>query len=237
LVNLGGSLGREQATGRGTAIVTREACKAFKIDLKKATVAVQGFGNVGSWTVRFLAEMGAKIVAVSDVHGGIFKPEGLDVEALYTHFKSTDSVVGFEGTRPIDNAELLTLDVDILVPAALGGAIGSENAEAVQAKLVIEAANSPVTPAGDEILHRRGVHVVPDILVNAGGVTVSYFEWVQNLQQLHWELSHVNEELEKRMVAAWQNVHEKSTDSGVPMRMAAYMVALDKVAEATRMRV
>jgi len=235
-LSLGGSQGRDQATGRGTMIITREACKAFGINLKKASVAIQGFGNVGSWAARLLAEQGAKIVAVSDVKGGIFKESGLDVESVLEHVKKTGSVVDMPEARSVDNAELLTLDVDVLIPAALGGAITKENVEQVKARLIIEAANSPVTPEADEALQSRGVIVVPDILVNAGGVTVSYFEWVQNLQQFHWDLDHVNRELEKHMMAAWRQVHAGHCESKLPLRIAAYCVALDKLAETTRQR-
>ncbi|QDV90343.1 Glutamate dehydrogenase [Phycisphaerae bacterium RAS2] len=235
-VNLGGSLGREEATGRGTMIITREVCKSMKRDIRKSTFAIQGFGNVGSWAARLLAEQGAKIVAVSDVKGGIFKESGLDIPAVVEHFKQTGSVVGFKGAKDITNDELLVLDVDILVPAALGGSIDHHNAEAVQAEIIIEAANSPVTPRADEILERRGVTVVPDILTNAGGVTVSYFEWVQNLQQVQWDLEHVNSQLEKKMVAAWNAVGGVHRDQKIPLRMAAYVVALQRVAEATRQR-
>ncbi|MBK8270483.1 MAG: glutamate dehydrogenase [Planctomycetes bacterium] len=235
-VSLGGSLGREQATGRGTMIITREACRALKMSLKGASVAIQGFGNVGSWTARLVGEQGAKIVAVSDVHGGIHCPAGIDVTALFAHVKEEKTVLGFPGSVSITNEELLCLNVDILIPAALGGAITRENADHIQAKLVIEAANSPVTPRADEMLRQRGITVIPDILVNAGGVTVSYFEWVQNLQQFRWDEARVNDELEKRMVAAWQLVHTVATGQKLPYRIAAYCVALEKVAEATRQR-
>lgn len=235
-VNLGGSLGRDQATGRGTMIITREACKSLGIDLKKAKVAIQGFGNVGSWTAILLAELGAKIVAVSDVQGGIFKEDGLDIPSTLDHLKETGSVVGMPGARDLQPGELLTLDVDILIPAALGGVITRNNADQVQAKLIVEAANSPVTPRADEMLRSRGVTVAPDILVNAGGVTVSYFEWVQNLQQVRWELDHVNNELEKYMMKAWHQVHAVHADQKVPLRIAAYVVALERLAEATRQR-
>jgi len=235
-VNLGGSLGRDQATGRGTMIITREACRTAGIDLAKAKVAIQGFGNVGSWAARLIAEQGARIVAVSDVHGGIFNPRGLDLVRLMEHVQATGSVRDFDGASDISNAELLNLDVDILIPAALGAAITRNNADMVQAKMVIEAANSPVTPRADEILRRRGIEVVPDILVNAGGVTVSYFEWVQNLQQVRWDLEHVNAELEKRMVHAWQAVNQARNARNIPMRIAAYTVALGSVAEAVRQR-
>lgn len=235
-VSLGGSLGREQATGRGTTIVTREACKALKIDLKRATVAIQGFGNVGSWTAKLMAEQGAKIVAVSDVFGGIRNEAGLDILALFEHVKNTKSVQGFRGSQAITNEELLCQNVDILIPAALGGAVNRENADQIRAKVVIEAANSPVTTRADEMLRARGIAVIPDILVNAGGVTVSYFEWVQNLQQFRWDLDRVNDELEKRMIAAWTQVHRVATEQRLSYRIAAYCVALEKVAEAARQR-
>ena len=235
-INLGGSLGREEATGRGVMIITREACVANGIDLRGATIAIQGFGNVGSWSARLLAEQGAKVVAVSDVHGAIFDEDGLDMGELLAYCSDKQSVLGFRGARGIENAELLTLDVDVLIPAAMGGAITRDNAEAVQAKLIVEAANSPVTPRAEEILRRRGITVIPDILANAGGVTVSYFEWVQNLQQFHWKHTKVNNELERKMMMAWRAVHERCKQSKTPLRIAAYMEALGKVALATRQR-
>ena len=235
-ISLGGSLGREEATGRGTMVIVREACNAFGIDLRHARIAIQGFGNVGSWAFRLLQQLGARIVAVSDVHGGIFDDKGLEIEQVAEHVRATGSVAGMSGHKSIDNDELLSLDVEVLIPAAMGGAITRDNAEAVQARMVIEAANAPVTPRAEEILRRRGVVVVPDILVNGGGVTVSYFEWVQNLQQFRWSHQRVNEELESRMVRAWQAVHTRSLDEGIPLRLAAYIEALRKVEEATRQR-
>lgn len=235
-VNLGGSEGREQATGRGTMIIAREACKAFQIDMKHTRVVVQGFGNVGSWTARLMAEQGAKIVAVSDVNGGIHNPNGLDIDKLVQFVAEQKTVVGFPGATDVDNDDLLLLDCDILVPAALGGVIHRNNADSIRAKLIVEAANSPVTPRADEMLRSRGKHVLPDILVNAGGVTVSYFEWVQNLQQFHWDLLTVNSELERRMVKAWKRVYQTATERNLTLRIAAYVVALEKVAEATRQR-
>lgn len=235
-LNLGGSLGREEATGRGVMIIVREACKALGINIQGARVAIQGFGNVGSWTARLLQGCGAKIVAVTDVHGGVFRPDGLDIDALLAHAKSAGSVMGFPGATQIDNEQLIAQVVDILIPAALGGAITVDNVDTVQAKLIIEAANSPVTPGADERLRAKGARVIPDILCNAGGVTVSYFEWVQNLQQFHWSLDKVNAELEARMVGAWQAVWQRSTSERIPMRMAAYVEAIAKVAEATRQR-
>jgi glutamate dehydrogenase (NAD(P)+) len=236
-VNLGGSLGREAATGRGTVIITREACKCFGIDLSKATVAIQGFGNVGSWTARLVRELGAKVVAVSDMYGGIHCEQGLDIDKVCDHVRATGSVAAMPGTKDIDNAELLALPVDVLVPAALGGAINRDNVEGVRAKLIVEAANSPVTPRADEILRKRGIHVIPDILTNAGGVTVSYFEWVQNLQQFHWEEARVHAELELKMTTAWDAVYEVHVTSKLPMRVAAYVVSLRRLADATKMRI
>lgn len=235
-LNLGGSLGREEATGRGTVIITREACASLGKKLRGAKVAIQGFGNVGSWAARLIAEQGAVVVAVSDVFGGVFQETGLDLIKLVEHRDRTGSVCGFAAAREVNNQELLALDVDILIVAAMGGAITKSNAEEIQADMVIEAANSPVTPNADEILRRRGVTVVPDILVNAGGVTVSYFEWVQNLQQFNWTLEKVNQELEVRMVRAWQAVFDRSQRDKIPLRIAAYTEALHKVAEATRLR-
>lgn len=235
-VNLGGSLGREEATGRGVSIITREACHAFGINLKQSRVAIQGFGNVGSWSAKLIAQLGSKIVAVSDVKGGIFKEDGLDIDAVIAHCKETGSVVGMRGTRDMDNEELLALDVDVLIPAAMGGAITSDNADQVRAKLIVEAANEPITPRADESLRKRGVQVVPDILANGGGVTVSYFEWVQNLQQFNWSHEKVNQELEAKMVTAWKKVFAHASEEKTPLRIAAYVEGLTKVAAATRLR-
>jgi glutamate dehydrogenase (NAD(P)+) len=235
-VNLGGSLGREEATGRGVMIITREACKAYGFDIRDARIAIQGFGNVGSWTARLLSQLGAKIVAVSDVSGAIYGEHGLDIDKVVEQVNAFGSVVDMDGARTIDNQELLSLDVDILIPAALGGAITRNNVDGVKAKLIVEAANSPVTPRADEALRQRGTIVVPDILANAGGVTVSYFEWVQNLQQFHWSHERVNQELETKMVRAWDAVYQRSIEEKTPLRIAAFVEGLSKVAEATRQR-
>jgi len=235
-VNLGGSLGREEATGRGTMIITREACKVHGIDIKKATVAIQGFGNVGSWTAKLIHELGARITAVSDMHGGLFCETGLDIPKLFEHVKATGSVVGFNNARAISNEELLALNVDVLIPAALGGAIDCDNVDGIKAKLIIEAANTPITPQADEVLRTRNIPVIPDILTNAGGVTVSYFEWTQNLQQHRWELEHVNAELEKYMTRAWKRVSDRQQSDKIPYRLAAYVIALDELTAATRLR-
>ena len=237
-INLGGSLGREAATGRGTVIIAREACKEFDIEISQAKVAIQGFGNVGSWTARLIRELGATVVAVSDMYGGIYCETGLDIDQVLEHVKDTGSVVAMPGTQDIDNAELLALPVDILVPAAMGGAITRNNVDRVQARLIVEAANSPVTPRADENLRKRGIQVIPDILTNAGGVTVSYFEWVQNLQQMRWDEQRVNDELECKMVTAWEAVSsEHLSATKQSMRIAAYVVALRRLSDATKMRI
>ena len=235
-VNLGGSLGRNEATGRGVAIITREACKAFSFTLEGATIAVQGFGNVGYWAAHLLREMGTKIVAVSDVHGGVYRKEGLDIPAVFAHSKKSGSVVDMPGARTITNEDLLMLEVDVLIPAALGGAITRDNVDEVRARMIVEAANAPITPRADETLRSRDIRIVPDILANAGGVTVSYFEWVQNLQQFHWTEERVNQELEQRMVTAWNRVLARREAENIPLRIAAYVEALERLAEATRLR-
>ncbi|MFN2590545.1 MAG: Glu/Leu/Phe/Val dehydrogenase [Actinomycetota bacterium] len=235
-VELGGSLGREAATGRGVVYTLGEAAKDLGIDLDGATVAIQGFGNVGSWTARLIGELGCKVVAVSDVRGGIHRPDGLDVQAVYDHLRETGSVVDAPGTAAVSNEELLELDVDVLVPAALDRVINSANADRIKTKLIVEAANHPVTPSADQILHDAGAVVIPDILANAGGVTVSYFEWAQNIQQYRWEEDQVNAELRKIMAKAWANVHARSTVDGVPLRLAAFAVAVEKVERAARLR-
>ncbi len=225
-VELGGSLGRDAATGRGCVYCLAEAARDYGITLDGATVAVQGFGNVGSWFARLAPELGCRIVAVSDVRGGVVREAGLDVEALLSHVRETGSVVDAPGTEPIANEQLLELDVDVLVPAALDQVIHSGNADRIRARLVVEAANHPVTPAADDVLDAAGVVVIPDILANAGGVTVSYFEWVQNIQQFRWDEAQVNSELRKRMAAAWEQVHARATADRIPLRLAAFAIAV-----------
>jgi len=235
-LELGGSLGRVSATGRGVAVVTGLAAADAGIDLEGATVAVQGFGNVGSWSASYLSEMGARVVAVSDVQGGIHRGDGLDVARLIETAKAEGTVVGAEGVDRISNEELLELDVDILVPAALGGVINAGNAGEVRARMIVEGANEPTTPAADDILDERGVIVVPDILANAGGVTVSYFEWVQNLQQFRWKAERVDEELVRIMTEAYREVRARRDAEDVSLRVAAFMVAIRRVASATKLR-
>ena len=235
-VELGGSLGRDAATGRGVVYCLGEAASDLGLDLDGATVAIQGFGNVGSWTARLIGELGCKVVALSDVRGGIHRDAGIDVQAVYDHLRETGSVVDAPGTQTITNEELLELDVDVLIPAALDRVITADNADRVRGRVLVEAANHPVSPAGDAILRDKGVVVIPDILANAGGVTVSYFEWVQNIQQFRWEEDQVNAELRKTMSKAWKNVHARSTVDAIPLRLAAFAIAVEKVDRAARLR-
>ncbi len=235
-VELGGSYGREAATGRGLVSCLAEAARDLDVDLEGATVAVQGFGNVGSWVARLIGELGCRVVAVSDVRDGVYRADGLDVQALADHARESGSVVGAPGAERITNQALLELDVDILVPAALDRVINAANADRVMARLVVEGANHPVTPAGDAILQDRGIVVIPDILANAGGVTVSYFEWAQNIQQFRWEEDRVNDELSKTMARAWAGVHARATADGIPLRLAAFAIAVERVDRAARLR-
>jgi glutamate dehydrogenase (NAD(P)+) len=235
-LEVGGSPGRESATGRGVAVVTERAAADEGIELQGATVAVQGFGNVGSWTARFLADMGARVLAVSDVEGGIHNPAGLDVARLIERAGEGESVTTFDDGERISNEDLLTLEVDILVPAALGGVIHRWNARHVRARLVVEGANAPTTPAADALLEERGIPVVPDILANAGGVTVSYFEWVQNLQQFRWTPEKVDQELKAIMTTAYDAVRSTAREHGTSLRTAAFMVAIQRVAKAVQVR-
>ncbi len=236
-VELGGSLGREEATGRGVCIAFTEAAKIRRFDLKKSTVAVQGFGNVGSHSARILEqELGAKVVAISDVKGGIYNPRGIRYTDALTQFRNTGSVVGLKGCVKISNEELLELKCDVLIPAALGDQLHAGNANNVKAKLIVEAANGPTTYDADEIFASRGIHIVPDILANAGGVTVSYFEWVQNVQRFRWDYQRVLNELEKTMTASFSAVLHTSEKYKVPMRIGAYILAVERVAKAAKLR-
>ena len=235
-VELGGSYGRDAATGRGVVYCLEEAARDYGIDLAGAPVAIQGFGNVGSWVARLIGELGCRVVAVTDVKGGVHRADGLDVPALWGWAQETGSVVGFSGAEEISNAELLELDVDVLVPAALDRVINEGNADRIKARVVLEAANHPVTPAADDVLQEKGVIVVPDILANAGGVTVSYFEWAQNIQQFRWEEERVNTELKKTMTRAWQSVYERASLDGIPLRLAAFAIAVAKVERADVLR-
>lgn len=234
---LGGCLGRDDATARGAMYTVREAAKALGIDLAKSSFAIQGFGNVGfhaAWLAHKLLD--GRVVAVSDSRGAIHNEEGLDPDAVYEHKITTGSVVGFPGAVAITNDDLLELEVDVLVPAALESVITEENAPDVKARLIAEIANGPVTPEADDILGEKGVHQVPDFLCNAGGVTVSYFEMVQNASMDFWEVEQVYDRLEKRMTAAYRSVRETAADYQVNMRQAAYVVAVRRVLDAMRLR-
>jgi glutamate dehydrogenase (NAD(P)+) len=232
-VLLGGSRGRKDATGRGVAIITAELLKRERKPLSETTMAIQGYGNVGSATATILDQMGCKIIAVSDVSGGLYAPRGLDISAINRHVEHHPGrlLEGFDapGVETIGNHELLTSDVDVLIPAALEHQIHIDNAHQVQAKMIVEAANGPTTRDADEVLNDRGVIVVPDILANAGGVIVSYFEWVQNMQCFFWEEDEVNRHLERMMIEAFQSVWQTSQDKRVPMRLGAHMLAVDRV--------
>ena len=234
-LELGGSPGREAATGRGVSMMTQAAAGDFNIPIKGARIAIQGFGNVGSYAGLLLHQAGAKIIAVADHTGGITNKDGLDAEALFEHVRRERGVAGFPGDA-ISNEELLVMDCDILIPAALGGVITRDNAKDIKTKMVVEAANSPITTIADEILGERGIYIVPDILANAGGVTVSYFEWVQNVQVFTWSEEHVNSELEKYMLPAYQAVRQVMDERQVNMRTAAFSIAIERVAEAERIR-
>ena len=235
-VELGGSLGREAATGRGIGYLLMEAAKDLEIDPSDARIVVQGFGNVGSWTVRLLHEFGCRVVAVSGIRGGVYNAKGLDIPALVEHYRTTRAVPGFPGGENITNAELLELDCEVLVPAAIGNVITAENAPRIKARAVLEGANHPTTPEADDILTDRGVRVLPDILVNAGGVIVSYFEWTQNLQEFHWEEDRVNEELRKTMVRAYHEVRDRVESEGLTYRQAAFDIGVQRVARAIELR-
>jgi glutamate dehydrogenase (NAD(P)+) len=235
-IDLGGSLGREQATGRGVSFMVREAAKDLGLDLGKLRVCVQGFGNVGSNAALLIEQLGCKIVGLSDVKGGIYDSRGLKVAEVLAHLKQTGSVVGFHGAESLTNEELLEADCDVLVPAALECVIHGGNAARIRAKLIVEGANLPTTPSGDEVLYKRGVTVVPDILANAGGVTCSYFEWAQNLQQVFWDEEHINHELEKIMSKAYRTVADRAAKEKIQMRTAAYCVAVERVARAEKLR-
>jgi glutamate dehydrogenase (NAD(P)+) len=237
---LGGSQGRGDATARGGMYTIREAAKILNIDLSKATVAIQGYGNAGQFAHKLVTELfGSKVVAVSDSKGGVFDAHGLDFDKVMEWKQQKGTVATYQccdETRTLSNEELLELDVDILVPAALENQIGAWNADQIKAKIVAELANGPTTPEGDEILHKKGVYVIPDFLCNAGGVTVSYFEQVQNAYDFYWEEDEVHPRLDKKMTAAFHAVHKAAQTYGVHNRMGAYIVSVARVAEAMKLR-
>ena len=235
-IALGGSEGRTEATAQGVVYTVREAVRHLNMDLAGSRVAIQGFGNVGGVSAQLMAADGARVVAVSDVLGAIYRPGGLDISAVTSWSKEHGTVVGFPGTKDISNQELLELDCDILIPAALENQITARNAGRIQARLIAEAANGPTTPEADEILYENDKFVIPDILCNAGGVTVSYFEWVQDLDRDFWSIDHVNEKLRTIMTKAFASTLDMSLKETVNMRTAAYMLAVQRVADATSVR-
>jgi glutamate dehydrogenase (NAD(P)+) len=236
-LSISGSKGRGDATARGGMFTLREAAKVCKMDLGKATVAIQGYGNAGSFAHSLSQELfGCKVIAVSDSKGGIFNKAGLSPEAVSKHKEKTGSVINFPGAKNISNAELLELEVDVLLPSALENVITEKNAANIKAKIIGELANGPTTPEADAIIYKKGIHVIPDFLCNAGGVTVSYFEMVQNFYMFSWDESEVYEKLEKRMVRAYNSVLATSKKYKINMRQAAYVVAVERVVEAMKLR-
>ncbi|MEM2937641.1 MAG: Glu/Leu/Phe/Val dehydrogenase [Thermoplasmata archaeon] len=236
-IEVGGSLGRGDATARGGMFCLREAAKKIKLDLSKATVAIQGYGNAGQFAHKLVTEMfGAKVVAVSDSKGGIYDEKGLDFQKVLQHKEKTGSVINYPGAKDITNEELLELKVDVLIPAALENQITGNNANKIKAKIVLELANGPTTPEADEILYKKGILDIPDFLANAGGVTVSYFEWVQNINGFYWTLDEVYQRLDQKMTKAFWDVMEAMDKYKIEPRTAAYVVAVKRVADAVKIR-
>lgn len=231
-VEIGGSHGRNEATGRGVVFITEEAASLLAIDLASSTAAIQGYGNVGSSVAASLSELDCRIVAISEIDGGVFNENGLDLEKLNAYRARTGSVVGFPGAKPISNEDLLTLDVEVLVPAAIENQITAENASRIKAKLITEGANGPTTFEADQILNDNGITVIPDILANAGGVVVSYFEWVQGIQHFFWTREEIIRQLQRRMLNSFREVNDIRDKHSVSMRTAAYILALERVARA-----
>jgi glutamate dehydrogenase/leucine dehydrogenase len=235
-ISLGGSEGRNEATARGTVFCIVEAARHLGIELPKARVAIQGFGNAGSIAATLISDEGSTVVAVSDSTGGIHNPDGLDIKRVIAWKKEHGTVQGFPGSADVTNAELLEVDCDILIPAALENQISEHNAGNIKARLIAEAANGPTTPEADRILFKNSKFMIPDILCNAGGVTVSYFEWVQDLNRDHWSERVVNEKLKEIMVRAFQETLAIARREQIDMRTAAYLLAVQRVADATAMR-
>ncbi|MCA9410986.1 MAG: glutamate dehydrogenase [Candidatus Omnitrophica bacterium] len=235
-VGVGGSLGRNEATGRGVALVTAAYGKRKGLPVEGARVVVQGFGNVGSHAALILEEMGAKVIGVGDIDATLYNPNGFNTKKLHQHAIEERSIKGFPDCEEIEPASLLELECEYLIPAALGGVITKFNADKIKAKVIVEAANSPTTTNADLALEDRGIVVIPDILANSGGVTVSYFEWVQNIQQYRWDLDRVNQELEKTILGAFARVMDRAEKENVSLRVAAYLLALQEVAEAVELR-
>lgn len=234
--DLFGAFGRDEATGRGCWTVAEEVLKKLNIPMEGARFVFQGFGNVASHMAHFVEDRGAIVVAVSDVNGGIINPDGLDIKALIKHVDVTKTVIGFENTEQITNETLLTTPCDVLVPAALGEVFTKENAHDIQTKVIIEAANAPTMPDADEIFNQRGIIVAPDILANAGGVTCSYFEWVQNMQHFRWDLERTRKELDSVMLKAFNNIYDLSKSKNITLRTAAFIIAIGRVGKATVLR-
>ncbi len=238
-VPLGGAPGREEATGKGVAFITSLAAKDFGIELQNARIAIQGFGNVGSNAAKFLHQMGAKIVAISDVNVALFKPDGINIPEAYEYYRKNRTLKGYEaeGVEVLDREDLFKIETDILIPAALGGAISKEkNVDYIKTRMIIEAANSPITPTAEKILLERRVTIVPDILANAGGVIGSYFEWVQNLQEFRWEKEEFFQRMENILRKAYTSVLDLSKREGIDLRKSAYAIAISRLAEAERLR-
>jgi len=235
-LTIGGSLGREEATARGALYCVREAVRKKQMSLQGTRVAVQGFGNVGSFLAKFLAEDGATVIAISDSTSGLHNPNGIDIQAAIAHKRETGSLAGLKAAEPISNDELLLLECDVLAPCALEQVITTDNADKVRARIIVEGANGPITPVADEILEEKGVLVLPDILANAGGVVVSYFEWVQGLQEYFWKEAEVNAKLNDIITRAFAETWRTHEERSLPMRQAAYALAVGRVCEATMTR-
>jgi glutamate dehydrogenase (NAD(P)+) len=235
-IALGGSFGREAATGRGVVLCYREAAPALGLTPADTRVVVQGFGNVGSWAARIIADLGAKVIGISDAYGAIHSDGGIDVHALRRHLDEGGRITNFDGVDVISPDDLLALECEVLIPAALGGMIHAENAHLINTRVIIEGANSPTTPTADEILADRGVLIVPDVLANAGGVVVSYYEWVQNLQHFRWDEREVNDKLGTTMRRAYREVAGRAKEENLPLRVAAFELGIERVIEAAQMR-
>jgi glutamate dehydrogenase/leucine dehydrogenase len=235
-IPIGGSLGRNEATGRGLSFTVREAAKKLGVDMKSSTAAVQGFGNAGQFASQLVEELGATVIAASDSQGGVYNKDGINVASLRKHKEKTGSVVGFDGATSITNADLLELDCTILIPAALENQITGKNAGNIKAKIVAEAANGPTTPEADDVLYKNNILVIPDVLANGGGVTVSYFEWLQNLRRDYWTEDEVNQRLDKNVTKAFLDVYNTHEEYGVNMRKASTVLAVNRVVEAIKIR-
>jgi glutamate dehydrogenase (NAD(P)+) len=235
-IALEGSYGREQATGRGCVYMFREAAPQIGLTPPECTFAVQGFGNVGSWAARILQQLGAKMIGVSDATGAIQSEEGIDADALVSHLREGGKLTEFEGAEVISPDDLIAIECDVLIPAALGGMIHEGNADRIKTRMLIEGANSPTTPVADQILHEKGVHVIPDVMANAGGVVCSYFEWVQNLQHFRWSEREVNDKLGTIMRRTYRDVSARSKEERISLREASYLIGIERVVESSRTR-